>query len=40
MAGAMGTFEFKPDAGIKYSKITGLTHDLAMGLKAEAVCER
>jgi len=31
------TFEFKPDAGIKYSKITGLVDDLCLGLKAESV---
>jgi S-DNA-T family DNA segregation ATPase FtsK/SpoIIIE len=31
------TFEFKPDAGIKYSRITGLLDDLALALKAEAV---
>ena len=31
------TFEFKPDAGIKYSRITGLTEDLCLGLQAESV---
>jgi len=31
------TFEFKPDAGIKYSKITGLVDDLCLGIKAESV---
>ncbi len=31
------TFEFKPDAGIKYSKITGLVDDLCLGVKAESV---
>ena len=31
------TFEFKPDAGIKYSKITGLVDDLCLGLKAESL---
>jgi S-DNA-T family DNA segregation ATPase FtsK/SpoIIIE len=31
------TFEFKPDAGVKYSKITGLVDDLCLGLKAESV---
>lgn len=31
------TFEFKPDAGIKYSKITGMTDDLSLALKAESV---
>ena len=31
------TFEFKPDAGVKYSKITGLADDLCLALKAESV---
>jgi len=31
------TFEFKPEAGVKYSKITGLVDDLCLGLKAESV---
>jgi DNA segregation ATPase FtsK/SpoIIIE, S-DNA-T family len=31
------TFEFKPDAGIKYSRITGLVDDLCLGLKAESL---
>jgi S-DNA-T family DNA segregation ATPase FtsK/SpoIIIE len=31
------TFEFKPDAGIKYSKITGLVDDLCLGVKAESI---
>jgi S-DNA-T family DNA segregation ATPase FtsK/SpoIIIE len=31
------TFEFKPDAGIKYSKITALTDDLCLALRAESV---
>ncbi len=31
------TFEFKPEAGIKYSRITGLTEDLCLGLKAESI---
>ena len=31
------TFEFKPDAGIKYSKITALAEDLCLALKAESV---
>jgi len=30
------TFEFKPDAGIKYSRITGLVDDLCLGIKAES----
>jgi len=31
------TFEFKPEAGIKYSKITTLTEDLCLGLHAESI---
>jgi S-DNA-T family DNA segregation ATPase FtsK/SpoIIIE len=31
------TFEFKPDAGIKYSKITSLADDLCLALQAESV---
>ncbi|HTY61132.1 MAG TPA: DNA translocase FtsK [Acidobacteriota bacterium] len=31
------TFEFKPDAGIKYSRITGLVDDLCLGIKAESL---
>ena len=31
------TFEFKPEPGIKYSKITGLGDDLCLALEAEAV---
>jgi DNA segregation ATPase FtsK/SpoIIIE, S-DNA-T family len=31
------TFEFKPDAGIKYSRITGLVDDLCLGIKAESI---
>jgi S-DNA-T family DNA segregation ATPase FtsK/SpoIIIE len=31
------TFEFKPDAGIKYSRITGLVDDLCLGIRAESV---
>jgi S-DNA-T family DNA segregation ATPase FtsK/SpoIIIE len=31
------TFEFKPDAGIKYSRITSLVDDLCMGIKAESI---
>ena len=31
------TFEFKPDAGIKYSRITGLVDDLCLGVKAESL---
>ncbi|MBL8206253.1 MAG: DNA translocase FtsK [Blastocatellia bacterium] len=31
------TFEFKPDPGVKYSRITGLVDDLCLGLKAESI---
>jgi S-DNA-T family DNA segregation ATPase FtsK/SpoIIIE len=31
------TYEFKPEAGIKYSRITGLTEDLCLALKAESI---
>jgi len=31
------TYEFKPDAGVKYSKITGLMDDLCLAMKAESV---
>ena len=31
------TFEFKPDAGIKYTRITNLTDDLCLALKAESI---
>jgi S-DNA-T family DNA segregation ATPase FtsK/SpoIIIE len=31
------TFEFKPDAGVKYAKITGLADDLCLAMKAESV---
>lgn len=31
------TFEFKPEAGVKYSKITSMTEDLSLALKAESV---
>ena len=31
------TYEFKPEAGIKYSRITGLTDDLCLALKAESI---
>jgi len=31
------TFEFKPDAGVKYSKMTGMVDDLCLALKAESV---
>jgi DNA segregation ATPase FtsK/SpoIIIE, S-DNA-T family len=31
------TFEFKPDAGVKYGKITGLADDLCLAMRAESV---
>lgn len=31
------TFEFKPDPGVKYSRITSLVDDLCLGLKAESI---
>jgi S-DNA-T family DNA segregation ATPase FtsK/SpoIIIE len=31
------TYEFKPDAGVKYSKITGLADDLSLAMQAESV---
>ncbi|HRH41108.1 MAG TPA: DNA translocase FtsK 4TM domain-containing protein [Pyrinomonadaceae bacterium] len=31
------TYEFKPDAGVKYSRITGLGDDLCLALKAESI---
>ncbi len=31
------TFEYKPDAGVKYSRITTLTEDLCLGLQAESI---
>jgi S-DNA-T family DNA segregation ATPase FtsK/SpoIIIE len=31
------TFEFKPEAGIKYSRITALMEDLCLGLQAESI---
>jgi S-DNA-T family DNA segregation ATPase FtsK/SpoIIIE len=31
------TFEFKPDAGVKYSKITNLSDDLCLAMQAESV---
>lgn len=31
------TFEFKPEAGIKYSKIAGMSNDLSLALKAESI---
>jgi len=31
------TFEYKPEAGIKYSRITSLSEDLCLGLQAESI---
>ena len=31
------TFEFKPEAGIKYSRITSLSDDLCLALQAESI---
>jgi len=31
------TFEMKPEAGIKYSRITGLSDDLCLAMKAESI---
>ncbi len=31
------TYELKPEAGIKYSRITGLSDDLCLGLRAESI---
>lgn len=31
------TFEFKPDAGVKYNKVTGLADDLCLALQAESI---
>jgi len=31
------TYEFKPEAGIKYSRITSLADDLCLGLRAESI---
>ncbi len=31
------TYEFKPEAGVKYSRITGLRDDLCLGLQAESL---
>jgi S-DNA-T family DNA segregation ATPase FtsK/SpoIIIE len=31
------TYEFKPEAGVKYSKITGLADDLSLAMRAESV---
>jgi len=31
------TFEFKPDPGVKYSRITGLVDDLCLAMRAESI---
>src|SRR5204862_5037603 len=31
------TFEYKPEAGVKYSRITTLNEDLCLGLQAESI---
>jgi S-DNA-T family DNA segregation ATPase FtsK/SpoIIIE len=31
------TFELKPDAGVKYSKVTGLADDLCLAMQAESI---
>jgi DNA segregation ATPase FtsK/SpoIIIE, S-DNA-T family len=31
------TFEFKPEAGVKYSRVTNLSDDLCLALKAESI---
>src|SRR4029453_16830887 len=31
------TFEFKPDPGVKYNRVTSLVDDLCLGLKAESI---
>ncbi len=31
------TYEFKPDAGVKYSRITGLADDLCLAMQAESI---
>ncbi len=31
------TYEFKPDAGVKYSRVTGLVDDLCLALKAPSI---
>ena len=31
------TFEFKPNAGVKYSRVTGLSDDLCLAMRAESV---
>jgi S-DNA-T family DNA segregation ATPase FtsK/SpoIIIE len=31
------TFEFRPDAGVKYSRVTGLAEDLCLAMRAESI---
>jgi S-DNA-T family DNA segregation ATPase FtsK/SpoIIIE len=31
------TFEFRPEAGVKYSRVTGLAEDLCLAMKAESI---
>src|SRR2546429_5562933 len=31
------TYEFKPDPGVKYSRVTNLVDDLCLALKAESI---
>ena len=31
------TFEFRPDAGVKYSRVTGLADDLCLAMAAESI---
>jgi S-DNA-T family DNA segregation ATPase FtsK/SpoIIIE len=31
------TFEFKPEAGVKYSRLTGLSDDLCLAMRAESI---
>src|SRR3970282_601469 len=31
------TYEFRPEAGIKYNRITGLTEELALAVQAESI---
>ena len=31
------TFEFRPDAGVKYSRVVGLQDDLCLAMRAESI---
>ena len=31
------TYEFKPEAGVKYSRVTGLADDLCLAMRAESI---